>query len=142
VKRTSTFLPLEGGSNGASHQTVTVPPLVGEDADTMGTIKPAGAGNHPPQRASALTARLRDARLRTSEVRDSSIPSVSVESTIAGQTPIAVTVKQAARLLGTNDKQIRRGIHARELPVVRFGNSYSIGVDDLRVWFDRKKATL
>ena len=31
-------------------------------------------------------------------------------------TPIAVTVKQAARLLGTNDKQIRRGIHARELP--------------------------
>ena len=43
---------------------------------------------------------------------------------------IAVTVKEGARLLGTNDKQIRRGIHARELPVVRFGNSYSIGVDD------------
>lgn len=75
-------------------------------------------------------------------MRDSSIPSLSVESTIAGQTPIAVTVKQAARLLGTNDKQIRRGIHARELPVVRFGNSYPIAVDDLRAWFNRKKATL
>jgi excisionase family DNA binding protein len=57
-------------------------------------------------------------------------------------TPIAVTVKQAARLLGTNDKQIRRGIHARELPVVRFGNSYSIAVDDLRAWFNRKKGVL
>jgi len=108
----------------------------------MAEIKPSGAGNHPPQRASALTVRLRDARSRTSEVRDSSIPSVSVESTIAGQTPIAVTVKQAARLLGTNDKQIRRGIYARELPVVRFGNSYSIAVDDLRAWFNQKKATL
>jgi excisionase family DNA binding protein len=57
-------------------------------------------------------------------------------------TPIAVTVKHAARLLGTNDKQIRRGIHARELPVVRFGNSYSIAVDDLRAWFNRKKGVL
>ena len=55
---------------------------------------------------------------------------------------IAVTVKEAARLLSTNDKQIRWGIYARELPVVRFGNSYSIGVDDLRAWFNRKKATL
>ena len=89
--------------------------------------------NTQQRRASALTARLREARSRTSEVRDSSIPSVSV---------IAVTVKQAARLLGTNDKQIRRGIHARELPVVRFGNSYSIGVEDLRKWFDRRKRTL
>jgi excisionase family DNA binding protein len=57
-------------------------------------------------------------------------------------TPIAVTVKEAARLLGTNDKQIRRGIHARELPVVRFGNSYSIAVDDLRAWFNRNKDVL
>jgi excisionase family DNA binding protein len=57
-------------------------------------------------------------------------------------TPIAVTVKQAARLLGTNDKQIRRGIYARELPVVRFGNSYSIAVDDLRAWFNREKGVL
>ena len=57
-------------------------------------------------------------------------------------TPIAVTVKEAARLLGTNDKQIRRGIYARELPVVRFGNSYSIGLDDLRAWFNRKKGVL
>jgi excisionase family DNA binding protein len=32
-------------------------------------------------------------------------------------TPIAVTVKEAARLLGTNDKQIRRGIHARETEI-------------------------
>jgi excisionase family DNA binding protein len=55
---------------------------------------------------------------------------------------IAVTVKEAAKLLGTNDKQIRRGIHARELPVVRFGNSYSISVEDLRKWFDRRKGTL
>jgi excisionase family DNA binding protein len=55
---------------------------------------------------------------------------------------IAVTVKEAARLLGTNDKQIRRGIHARELLVVRFGNSYSISVEDLRKWFDRRKGTL
>lgn len=56
--------------------------------------------------------------------------------------PIAVTVKQAARLLGTNDKQIRRGIHARELPVVRFGNIYSIAVEDLIRWFSSKKRTL
>ena len=55
---------------------------------------------------------------------------------------IAVTVKEAARLLSTNDKQIRQGIYARGLPVVRFGNSYSIGVDDLRAWFNRKKTTL
>jgi excisionase family DNA binding protein len=98
--------------------------------------------NPQPRRASALAARLGEARSRTSEVRDFSIPSVSVESTITGQTPIAVTVKQAARLLGTNDKQIRRGIYARELPVVRFGNSYSIAVDDLRAWFNRKKRVL
>jgi excisionase family DNA binding protein len=84
------------------------------------------------RRASALTARLQEASSRTSEVRDSSIPPA----------PIAVTVKQAARLLGTNDKQIRRGIYARELPVVRFGNSYSIAVDDLRTWFNRKKGVL
>jgi hypothetical protein len=36
---------------------------------------------------------------------------------------IAVTVKEDARLFSTNDKQIRRGIYARELPMVRFGNS-------------------
>jgi excisionase family DNA binding protein len=56
--------------------------------------------------------------------------------------PIAVTIKQAARLLCTNDKQIRRGVYARELPVVRFGNSYSIAVDDLKAWFNRKKGVL
>ena len=38
--------------------------------------------------------------------------------------------------------QIRRGIHARELSVVRFGNSYSIAVDDLRAWFNQKKGVL
>jgi excisionase family DNA binding protein len=75
-------------------------------------------------------------------VRDPSIPPVCSESAVAVQTPIAVTVEQAARLLGTNDKQIRRGIYARELPVVRFGNSYSIAVDDLRAWFNRKKRVL
>jgi len=78
----------------------------------------------------------------TKRVSDSSIRPTPVQNTTKDQTPIAVTVKQAAHLLGTNDKQIRRGIHARELPVVRFGNSYSIAVDDLRAWFNRKKATL
>jgi excisionase family DNA binding protein len=71
--------------------------------------------------------------------RLSELPSGSPEQAL---TPIAVTVKQAARLLGTNDKQIRRAIHARELPVVRFGNSYSIAVDDLRALFNRKKGVL
>ena len=55
---------------------------------------------------------------------------------------IAVGVKQAAKLIGTNDKQIRRAIHARELPVVRLGNSYVIDIDDLRAWIKRKKSTL
>jgi excisionase family DNA binding protein len=53
--------------------------------------------------------------------------------------PIAVTVEQAARLIGTNDKQIRRAIYARELPAVRLGKSYSIAVADLTKWFERKK---
>ena len=66
---------------------------------------------------------------------DSSTRPASVQNTIKDQTPIAVTVKQAARLLGTN-------VRARELPVVRFGNSYSIAVDDLRAWFNRKKGVL
>jgi len=34
---------------------------------------------------------------------------------------IAVTIEQAAKLIGTNDKQIRRAIYARELPAVRLG---------------------
>jgi excisionase family DNA binding protein len=55
-------------------------------------------------------------------------------------TAIAVTIKQAARLIGTNDKQIRRAIYAREIQVVRLGKSYSIAVADLKRWFDRKKA--
>jgi hypothetical protein len=55
---------------------------------------------------------------------------------------VAVTVKEATELLATNHKQIRRGMYARELPVVRFENSHSIGVDDLRAWFNRKKAIL
>jgi len=55
---------------------------------------------------------------------------------------IAVTVKEAAKLLGTNDKQIRRAIHARELPVVRLGNSYFIAVEDLIRWFNSKKGKL
>ncbi len=36
--------------------------------------------------------------------------------------PIAVTIEQAAKLIGTNDKQIRRAIYARELPAVRLAN--------------------
>jgi excisionase family DNA binding protein len=53
--------------------------------------------------------------------------------------PIAVTIVQAAKLIGTNHKQIRRAIYARELPAVRLGKSYSIAVADLTKWFDRKK---
>lgn len=55
---------------------------------------------------------------------------------------IAVTVKEAAILIGTNDKQIRRALHAGELQAAKLGNAYSIGVADLRKWFDRKKRTL
>lgn len=53
--------------------------------------------------------------------------------------PIAVTIGQAAKLIGTNDKQIRRAIYARELPAVRLGKSYSIAIADLTKWFERKK---
>ena len=56
--------------------------------------------------------------------------------------PIAVTIEQAARLIGTNDKQIRRAIYARELPAVRLGKSYSIAIADLTKWFERKKKFL
>jgi excisionase family DNA binding protein len=55
---------------------------------------------------------------------------------------IAVTVKEAAVLLGTNHKQIRKALYARELPAARLENSYAIGVEDLRKWFDSKKKTL
>jgi len=53
--------------------------------------------------------------------------------------PIAVTIEQAAKLIGTNDKQIRRAIYARELPAVRLGKSYSIAITDRLKWFERKK---
>jgi excisionase family DNA binding protein len=56
--------------------------------------------------------------------------------------PIAVTIDQAAKLIGTNDKQIRRAIYARELPAVRLGKSYSIAIADLTKWFERKKKFL
>jgi len=56
--------------------------------------------------------------------------------------PIAVTIEQAAKLIGTNDKQIRRAIYARELPAVRLGKSYSIAIADLTKWFERKKKFL
>ena len=56
--------------------------------------------------------------------------------------PIAVTIEQAAKLIGTNDKQIRRAIYARELPAVRLGKSYSNVVADLTRWFERKKKFL
>ena len=52
---------------------------------------------------------------------------------------IAVTIGEAAKLIGTNDKQILRAIYARELPAVRLGKSYSIAIADLRNWFERKK---
>jgi len=55
---------------------------------------------------------------------------------------IAVTVKEAAILIGTNDKQIRKALYARKLPAARLGNAYVIGVEDLRKWFDGKKRTL
>jgi excisionase family DNA binding protein len=52
---------------------------------------------------------------------------------------IAVTVREAAILIGTSDKQIRKALYARELPAAKLGNAYAIGVDDLRKWFDGKK---
>jgi len=55
---------------------------------------------------------------------------------------IAVTVKEAAALIGTNTKQIRKALYARELPAARLGNAYAIGVDDLRNRFNRKKKML
>jgi hypothetical protein len=33
-------------------------------------------------------------------------------------------------------------LFARELPAARLGKAYSIGVADLREWFDGKKRTL
>ena len=56
--------------------------------------------------------------------------------------PIAVTIEQAAKLIGTNDKQIRRAIYAHELPAVRLGKSYSIAVAHLTRWFERKRKFL
>jgi hypothetical protein len=50
--------------------------------------------------------------------------------------------QQAANLVSTNDKQIRRAIYAREIPVARLGKSYSIAVADLIQWFDRRKSFL
>jgi excisionase family DNA binding protein len=55
---------------------------------------------------------------------------------------IAVTVKEAAVLLGTNHKQIRKALYARELPAARLGKAYAIGVEDLRKWFDSKKSLI
>jgi len=55
---------------------------------------------------------------------------------------IAVTVKEAAILIGTSDNQIRKALYARELPAARLGAAYSISVADLRKWFDGKKRTL
>lgn len=55
---------------------------------------------------------------------------------------IAVTVNEAAVLVGTNHKQIRKALYARELPAARLGKAYSIGVDDLRKWFNSKKKML
>lgn len=55
---------------------------------------------------------------------------------------IAVTVKEAAVLLGTNHKQIRKALYARELPAARLGNAYAIAVEDLRKWFNGKRKLL
>jgi excisionase family DNA binding protein len=55
---------------------------------------------------------------------------------------IAVTVKEAAELVGTNQKQIRRALYSRELQATKLGKSYSIAVEDLRKWFDSKKGIL
>jgi len=55
---------------------------------------------------------------------------------------IAVTVKEAAELVGTNQKQIRRALYRRELQAAKLGKSYSIAVEDLRKWFDSKKGIL
>ena len=55
---------------------------------------------------------------------------------------IAVTVKEAAELVGTNQKQIRRALYRRELQAAKIGKSYSIAVDDLKKWFNSKKRIL
>lgn len=55
---------------------------------------------------------------------------------------IVVTVREAAVLLGTNHKQIRKALYARELPAAKLGNAYSIGLEDLRKWFEGKKKML
>jgi len=59
---------------------------------------------------------------RTSEVRDTTIPSVSVNSTITGQTPTAVTVKQAAPLpnVTTAGRGLTRGL---ERDILRSSNA-------------------
>lgn len=70
----------------------------------------------------------------------------SEERTMSSRPPpldrIAVTVKEAAILIGTCDSQIRKALYARELPAAKLGNAYAIGVEDLRKWFDGKKRTL
>jgi hypothetical protein len=76
-----------------------------------------------------------------SEVRQDSIKNKRwiVSSKFALLDRIAVTVKEAAILIGTSDKQIRKAfLYARELPAARLGKANSIGVADLRRWFDGK----
>ena len=55
---------------------------------------------------------------------------------------IAVTVAQAAKMLGTNQGQIRKGLYSRELKAARLGKAYYIKVADLMRWFDSKVRNL
>lgn len=80
--------------------------------------------------------------LLTTQDKSALQPSVAGRPDVRLIDRIAVTVMEAAELVGTNDKQIRKAIYARELPVVRLGNSYLIAVEDLIRWFNSKKGKL
>ena len=54
--------------------------------------------------------------------------------------PIAVTIVQAAKLIGTNDKQIRRAIYARELPAVPWASRTASRLPILRGGLSGKRS--
>jgi excisionase family DNA binding protein len=54
------------------------------------------------------------------------------------QEVIAVTVKEAARLIGCPPSRIRTALYGRELRCAKMGNSYFIKVADLTAWFEGK----
>jgi excisionase family DNA binding protein len=113
-------------------------PIAGTSLTTATSLKSASRKKEP--------AALRRHQVAHLKVENGTNPSFSRKNkregsgSLAPILPIAVTVTQAANLIGTNDKQIRRAIYAREIPAARLGKSYSIAIADLIKWFDRKKA--